>query len=378
MLISLLSIALAQDVPLIDTLPPPPPLQCANQPVPGAQWPEALTTGPAAQALQDHLFPPGLDRADKNRAGVRTDGFVVIHDGTLIFEAYAPKWSADRRHLTWSASKTVMGALTGIAVREQVLTVDDAICEHADVGAQSSCDITVKNLLQMGSGLDWRETYEGESPTSSSVLAMLYGEGSADMARFVTGHPQKFPPGTHWSYSSGDTNALSAVVDGALSGFYGDQYPWPLLFEPLGMSPTFERDARGTFVGSSWLWATPRDMARFGLLLQRDGCWGDTPVLPEGWVARSTQLNDIVAAAGNPDTPSYGWQTWLNRPVPPSSDRRWDAVDSGAFAALGHWGQSVTVVPSHDLVVVRMADDRDGSYDHNETLARVLALLEMP
>lgn len=380
MLILLASLSFAQDEPpLIDTLPPPPPPPvCAEGQDPTGPWPTALVDTVAAERLNAHLFPADVDRESKERTGVRTDGVVVIHNGTIIYEAYAPGWDAGKRHLTWSASKTVMGVLTGVAVHEGALSVDDSICDHIDVADEASCAITVQNLLEMSSGYDWRETYEGVSPTASSVLAMLYGEGQSDMAHFVTGHTLRAAPGTDWAYSSGDTNVLSAVVGSALAETKGEFFPWTALFDRLAMQPTWERDGAGTFVGSSYLWATPRDMARFGTFLLHDGCWLGSEILPRDWVKSMTTLNGVVTNAASESDAAYGWQTWLNVRTPTATDRRWTNAPSSAYAAMGHWGQSVTVLPEHNMVVVRMADDRDGTYDHGTTLALATALVETP
>ncbi|MFT6818090.1 MAG: CubicO group peptidase (beta-lactamase class C family) [Myxococcota bacterium] len=378
MLLLLASLTFAQDVPpLIDALPPPPPT-CAPNQDPTGPWPTALLDTEAAEALNAHLFPADIDRTAKERTGVRTDGVVVVHNGTVIYEEYAEGWDANKRHLTWSASKTVMGALTGVAVHTGVLSPDDSICDHITVTNDAACAITVESLLEMSSGFDWRETYEGVSPTASSVLGMLYGEGQTNMAGFVTGHPLRATPGEDWNYSSGDSNVLSAVVGSALAESNGEFYPWTALFDRLAMRPTWERDGAGTFVGSSYLWATPRDMARFGTFLLHDGCWLGTEILPRDWVASMTTLNTAVTTAASPDDDAYGWQTWLNVPTPTATERRWPNAPSSAYAAMGHWGQSITVLPEHDMVVVRMADDRDRSYDHGTTLALAIALVETP
>ncbi len=317
-------------------------------------------------ALERHLFPEDLDRADEERAGVRTDGVVIIHRGHLIYERYAAPYTDETPHLAWSATKTFTNALIGIAVAEERLSLSDSICDHLRPGwtvPDASCAITVQHLLEMASGLQWRETYEGQSPTASSVLAMLYGEGHADMASFVAQQPLAREPGAAWQYSSGDTNVLSAIAGAVLGPAHGDRFPFEVLLDPLGMTRvTWERDTRGTYVGSSYLWATPRDLARLGLLLLQDGCWEGERLLPEGWVADSTTLADPIrrGAIDLGDKPQ-GRQIWLNQALPEQglAEPPWPDVPTTAFAALGHWGQSITVIPDASLVVVRTADDRD-------------------
>ncbi|MEQ1567608.1 MAG: serine hydrolase, partial [Myxococcota bacterium] len=349
--------------------------------VPAADWATAAPLHPEARdALEAYLFPPEVDRADPERPGVRTDGFVVVHHGAVIYERYADGYDASARHLAWSVTKTFTNALTGIAVRDGLLSLDDSICAHLSGVPEASCAVRVRDLLEFASGWDWHETYEGGGLRTSSVLAMLYGEGQPDMATFVAGHPLRDPPGATWMYSSGDTNVLSAVVGRALRPTYGERFPWRALLDPIGAGgAVWERDGAGTYVGSSYLWATPRDLARFGLLWLDDGCWGGARVLPEGWVAASTAVNEPIRRRALARDPGdvQGRQVWLNQRLPEQGQDTlpWPDVPEGSYAAQGHWGQFVAVIPAHDLVVVRTADDRDGTFDRNRALALAIGLV---
>ena len=142
----------------------------------GAAWPEAIdetrARRPAAVAALDaYAFPPDEDRADPDRFGPRTDGLLVVHRGRIVYERYAAGYTADTPHLAWSATKTLTGLLAGVAVGQGRLSVDDSICAHLDGLPEASCAVTVDHLLAFASGFDWLETYEGQSPTASSVLA---------------------------------------------------------------------------------------------------------------------------------------------------------------------------------------------------------------
>jgi len=333
-------------------------------------------------ALDRVLFPPGVDYGARDRAGVRTHGVVVAYRGRIVYERYREPWTPDDPHLAWSVTKSVASSLTGIAEREGLVSRDDSICEHLSGLPPASCAVTVQHLLEMGSGFRWRETYEGGSPTESSVLAMLYGEGSADMARFVASQPLAREPGSAWQYSSGDTNVLSAVIGKPLTERFGERYPWEVLFDVIGMdSVSYERDLAGTYVGSSYLWATPRDLARFGYLLLNDGCWQSARVLPEGWVDWSTEVGEPLKNGAIPKVEDRLVQArlfWVNQALPQHGvAERWcPSTGDDMFAALGHWGQSITVVPSRQLVVVRVADDRDDTYRHDRTMKAVQALVE--
>jgi CubicO group peptidase (beta-lactamase class C family) len=345
---------------------------------PSPDWPQALADGPAARELDALAFT--LVGADEDRTGARTDAVLVLHAGRVVYERYARGWEAEHPHLTWSVSKSMLAAMVGVAVGEGWLDLEDSVCDHYD--AVDECDITPGDLLSMGSGLDWNEGYEDEPYHLSSVIAMLYGTGALDMAAFVGHHPQEAPPGTLYRYSSGDSVLLSAVLAGALPTAMHDTFPHEFLFGPIGMqSAVFEQDRAGTFVGSSYVYATPRDMARFGYLYLRDGCWEDRRILPEGWVEDTTAVSPAFLVEA-----SYEWARdgdavpgrhfWTNRSVPELGiDAVWPDVPEDAYQASGHWGQSITVIPSEELVVVRTADDREsGVLDKNRFYSLAIAI----
>ncbi len=367
-------------------IPPPDPDTCpVGQTWPTEAWEDrsdewALRNPEGLAALDAYLFAPELDWDDPERRGVRTDGIVIVHDGAVIYERYAHGYDADTPHLAWSATKSFTNAMVGAAVQQELLAVEDSICDHIDVTNPDACAVTLQHAMEFSTGFAWRETYEGQPPTKSSVLAMLYGEGQPDVAAFVTGHPLRDPPGSTFLYSSGDTNVASAVASAALEPRWGEHFPWRVLFEPIGMSSAvWERDGAGTYVGSSYLFATTRDFARFGLLYLRDGCWDGERILPTGWPDWSSQVNEAFAThpIDHIGQSVQGRMFWVNRPVPAIGHEHlpWPHAPEGSYAALGHWRQSIYILPDADLVIARNGDDRDGSYAHDETLRLALAFI---
>jgi CubicO group peptidase (beta-lactamase class C family) len=349
---------------------------------PTQDWPAGKLPAGREQALkafEDYAFTRvGLDA---ERKGIRTDGVVIVHRGRVVYERYAPGWAAGKRHLGWSMSKSVTNALTGLAVAQGALALDDSICKHVKATNEAACAIQVRNLLEFASGLDWKEGYEGSSLQTSSVLAMLYGEGRRDMVRFITSHALRDAPGTSWQYSSGDTTLLAGVVGAAMRPKFGDGWEWKLLMEPVGVrSAVFERDNQGVLVGSSLMYATPRDWAKLGLLFLQDGCWEGRRLLPEGWVTASVAVSEPLLKKRVDWDPGdmQGWQLWLNSTAPGFQEQRpWPDVPEDAYAMRGHWGQSVTIIPSMDLIVVRTSDDRESKvFSLNTFLARAIALVE--
>lgn len=316
--------------------------------------------------------------AEAERLGIRTDGVVIIKDGYLVYERYAGGFNQDKRHLIWSCSKSVTNALYAIAVKEGRLKVSDrAYRYYPALAGGGHRGITIDHLLRMSSGLYTNESYEA-SPLRSTVNAMLFTTGHSDMAAYAASQPLEAAPGAKWEYSSPTSNLLMAMLKNTMDAATYRDYPWTRLFGPLGMrSAVWERDAAGTYVGSSYVYITPRDMARFGFLFLNDGIWEGTRLLPEGWVnycttvapaMRTTPLSPKERAEG-----AYGAQWWLNRAVPEwNIPRAFPDAPEDLFYASGHWGQQIFVFPSLDMVIAITADNRDESFDDNHFLKLIL------
>jgi CubicO group peptidase (beta-lactamase class C family) len=334
---------------------------------PSAEWATAIApSSPAIAALEAYAFAP---RDDESRKGVRTDALLVIRDGQIIYERYAGPTKASTPHLVWSVSKSVLATAMGVAYGEGRFQLGDAVAQYYPPFAAHP-QIKLGHLFNWASGLDWQEDYE-LAPLKSSVVAMLYTRGRRDMPAFVASHQAATVPGTRFRYSSGDSNALSAALHGMLGEEAYAQYPWTALFEPLGItSAVWETDASGNFVASSYAYMTARDLARVGLLMQRDGRWGERQLLPKAWV----EFNRTPFAGYQPIPGEAvpGGQWWLNQPLAGAA-KPWADAPAATFAALGHWGQALYVLPAEQLVIVRYADDRDHSYEHNALLKLALA-----
>ena len=236
-------------------------------------------------------------------------------------------------------AKSMLHAVVGLLVKDGRLDLD----APADVPEWSAPGdprhaITVRHLLAMRDGLDFAEDYVDDR--TSDVIAMLFGDGQADMAHFAADRPLAAAPDTRFNYSSGTTNIISAVVARQLGpGAPYEAFLHERLFGPLGMaSARPEFDAAGTWVASSYVRATARDFARFGLLYLRDGVWDGTRLLPEGWVDYGRTIESV-----DPEDGPYGAHWWGV------------AGDTlGTFRASGYEGQSITICPALDLIVVRL------------------------
>lgn len=262
------------------------------------------------QAVDAYAFPA---RTTPERSGIRTDALLIIRDGRILHERYAAPSTAATAHLTWSISKSVLATLLGVAQGEGRFQLQDPVTRfypamHAHPG------VRMADLLHWASGLDWQEDYE-YAPLKSSVVAMLYTRGREDMAAYTAAREAVASPGQRFLYSSGDSNLLAAALRGMLDAGQYPDYPWHALFIPLGIdSAVWERDRAGTYVGSSYLYLSARDLARIGLLMQRDGRWQDRQLLPKPWVAfNRTPFADAEALPGEAN-PGGHW--WLNQPLP--------------------------------------------------------------
>ncbi|KAF1052373.1 MAG: 6-aminohexanoate-dimer hydrolase [Stenotrophomonas maltophilia] len=348
---------------------------CHAETWPEADWPSAtFPSGPALDAFERYAFPP---RDDSSREGIRSDAVVVIRDGRLVYERYAGPTRAETPHLAWSMSKSVMACVLGVAFGEGRFQLDDPVARHYPPFATHP-DIRLRDLLHWASGLAWQEDYEF-APLKSSVVAMLYTRGRQDMGSFVAGFEADAAPGTRFRYSSGDSNVLAASLKQMVGTEAYPNYPWTALFDPLGIrSAVWERDASGTFVGSSYVYMTARDMARIGLLMQRGGRWEDQQLLPEAWMSFSlAPFEAYRPEPGQEDEAVPAGQWWVNR-SPAGGRAPWPNAPASTFAALGHWGQALYVLPEQKLVIVRYADDRDHSYSHDTFLKLAQAAFAAP
>jgi CubicO group peptidase (beta-lactamase class C family) len=351
------------------SLPPAPALAAPRKPAdPSREWPEGEAVSPAPSAGVNRVLDAAFLEPDPNRLR-RTRAIVVVRGGSMLAERYAPGFSSATPLNGWSMTKSVLGALIGTLVGEGKLSLSDkALLPQWRTPGDARAEISLEDLLRMRGGLRFTEKY---SDPLSDVTRMLFDGG--DAGGFAASRPLAHPPGTHWQYQSGTTNILSLIARRALGE---EDYPsWPrrALFNPLGMaSAIFEPDASGTFVGSSFLFATARDWARFGLLHARGGIWDGRRLLPEGWVGR--------VSTATPQSPNarYGAHWWLKLSKELGGGTAADAlIPPDAFHALGHEGQCLTVIPSRGLVVVRLGLSIDiTAWDHARFLADLLQALD--
>jgi CubicO group peptidase (beta-lactamase class C family) len=300
--------------------------------------------------------------------GRRTRAVVVVHRGRIVAEGYSAGIGPGTPLPGWSMAKSVMNALVGILVKEGRLSLEAPVRIREWQGpGDPRRGITLDHLLRMSSGL----RFDDDVPSPrGDVTRMLLGSGRADMASYAAGKEAEAMPGTAWKYTSGTTILVARVIRGMM----GDDaeylaFPRAALFGPIGMATAhLETDAAGTFVGSSFLYASARDWARFGMLYLQDGVWEGQRILPEGWVGYTQS-----PAPADPEG-RYGAHFWLK--LREEDGGASVALPPGSFHAAGHQGQYVTIVPSREAVIVRLGVTRHAGVWNQAAFVRdVLAAL---
>ena len=333
------------------------------------------TKWPDGDLLVDSL-PPGIapDKIKKAvelpfaepdaEARIHTQAVLVVYKGQIVAEKYAAGYNKDTRLLGWSMGKSITSALIGILVKQGKLDISKPapVDEWKDANDPRHA-ITLENLLQQTSGLDFEENYSKPSGATN----MLFKKGN--MGAYAAKSSLKHKPGSAFYYSSGNSNILARIVRTTVGEKDYESFPFNELFYKIGMNDfIFEPDASGTFVGSSYPFGSARDYARFGLLYLNDGVWNGERILPEGWVKQT-----VTPAPANKEK-EYGFQFWLNGMSRENPQQHiYPNVSADMYYADGYNGQRIYIIPSKQLVVVRLGLHK---FDENKFLEAVAGSVE--
>ncbi|RIJ32013.1 serine hydrolase domain-containing protein [Henriciella algicola] len=329
----------------------------------------------------------------------QTRAIVIIHEGRLIFETYAEGFGPDIKQVSWSMAKSITSALVGRAVELGLIEDIDYAMPTPFPEGDPRGEITWRQWLTMTDGLDYLEI-GSTGLTDNDVVQMMYGPGRFDVAQHIVDEFElAHDPGAVWNYSTAGFHLIGwalqriAGIEGSCStqGSAASQeqatspdtrcastnaamVEWmkDVFFGPIGMDAQPEFDAAGTYLGGSLVWASARDFAKFGYLYLRDGVWEGERLLPRGWVGFSRR--DPVSTKAN----VYGAGWWLGAdPAPVPADQAATTPPFDAFSAQGHEGQTIWIVPSKDLVIVRLGlmpnggDNWQRLYEWNQSIARL-------
>ncbi len=289
-----------------------------------------------------------------------TYALMVVYKNQIIAEKYANGIDINTKLLGWSMAKSITATLIGIMTKANELNVQSPV-GFKEWANDERRNITIENLLHQSSGLDFLEDYA----KSSSVTNMLFRK--ADMGAYTATHLLKYKPGSFFSYTSGNTNMLCRLMR-QKKGDDWFAFPYQALFHKIGMYYTLlEPDAAGTYVGSSYVYASARDYARFGLLYCNNGYAGGQQILPEGW------LSAVSRPAPSDPQKHYGYQFWLNGYTDTSCTKRiYQEAPPDLICADGYKGQRIIIIPSQQLVVVRLGGN---SWDEHKFLQQLFPAL---
>lgn len=341
-----------------------------------AQAPDPVYNLMPGAAVGETALRGAIDPLFEDKAMGETRALLVMRDGKIIAERYAPGITPDTRLLSWSIAKSVTAVLVGLMVSDGRLALDSPVPVQAwSQPGDPRGRITLRQLLSMTSGLDHVE--DGAPITDGDTVRMLFTDGAQDMAAFAEAKPLAHAPGTVFSYSTGSTMILSDLMTRMLTNsadpdsrrramqmFIDGRLKAPGKLASL----TPEYDAAGTMIGGSMLHMTARDYGRFGELLRNHG---RSPtghqIVPEKWV-------DYMRAP-SPKNAAYGAHLWLNRDSSESALMP-GLAPASLFGCVGHDGQYILVSPGQRLTVVRigMSPQKEQRVAVKAQLARLIGL----
>jgi CubicO group peptidase (beta-lactamase class C family) len=297
-----------------------------------------------------------------------TAAFLVVYKGQIVAERYMPGINQDTQLESWSMGKSITATLFALLVKDGTYRLDDpapvpAWHERGDPRAA----IRIVDLLHMSSGLRFIATQDPDyTPDKGYPDHFLVYTGALDAFQFSTSRPLQFPPNTEGRYRNCDPLTIGWLIKQAVEN-RGEEYltfPQRALFDRIGIRrQVLETDPYGNFLLTGYDYGTARNWARLGLLYLNDGIWQGERILPEGWA----RFVSTLAPAWK--RPVYGGFFWIN------GDGSLN-VPKTAYYASGAGGQRTFVIPSHDLVVVRMGHfrgDRPGMKSLNAALAELMA-----
>jgi CubicO group peptidase (beta-lactamase class C family) len=320
-----------------------------NTPFPYGNAPQKDSIFANVDYVKLHEAVNSIFGKNKSRAAL------VIYKDQIIAERYSDGFSKDSRILGWSMTKSVMSTVFGVLEHQNKIDI------HAKAPITSwqndaRKNITINNLLQMNSGLEWDENYAD----ISDATKMLFLE--RDMTKMQEGKPLTDETNASWNYSSGTSNLLSGILRNQFNTHqeYLD-YWYANFIDKIGMSSmVVETDLAGNYVASSYAWATARDWAKFGLLYLHNGNWNGEALFTKKWV-------DYVTTPTPTSNGSYGAQFWLN------AQKQLKDVPKNMYFADGYQGQRVYVLPGQELVVVRFGLS---SFDENVFLKGIIESIQ--
>jgi CubicO group peptidase (beta-lactamase class C family) len=343
----------------------------------GTYWPtkEWRECRPEAVGLNSEKLRLAIEYAAT--PAFNTEGLVIIRKGHIAGEAYFGNFKINSTHVSHSMAKSFTSTLIGIAIDKGLIKgIDERICPYyAEWNCNDQADlrrkITIRHAMTLTTGLEWQEDWSKWDPATNDALKM------GQTGRFINYMSQKKglrEPGQRFYYSTGDPMLLSRVIQKA-SGMTAFEFAEQNLFRPLNITNIrWEKDRDG-YTATAWgLHTTVRDYAKFGYLFLNKGRWENKQVVSKEWVEKSTKTDPSVKMWA-----AYGYLWHVNLPYRLSFNRSpisTDTIPADGFMAEGVLGQNIFIIPSKDLVIVRVANQTKGSMDLVKFLTMVLSAIE--
>jgi CubicO group peptidase (beta-lactamase class C family) len=327
----------------------------------GVAWPtQGWETAPLPGDVDHSAFDLAITEAFAGQHDLmgETRALLIVQGGRIVYERYGDGYGPDTRLISWSVAKSFTQAFVGAAVMQGRVSIDAPMGSPYWSGGDRRASIPWRTWLNMVDGQRYHEIGAYEV-VENDAARMLYGAGRRGTARWAASLPLIHDPGTRWNYNSAGSVLISDALTRAVVPDPRDaddrrrrMRAWMdhSLFDPIGINPIVEFDPTGTYYGSALIWASARDYAKFGYLYLRNGVWDGVQVLPDGWV-------DFARTPGPADADMYGAHWWLTPCEGTGRPMRATIADPSLcdeFSAQGHEGQLIVVVPSKDMVVVRL------------------------
>jgi CubicO group peptidase (beta-lactamase class C family) len=306
-----------------------------------------------------------------------TEGLVIIRKGHIVGEAYLGNFKIDSRHVSHSMAKSFTSTLVGIAIDKGLIKdIDERICRYYPEWDCNNKDdfrsrITIRHVMTLTTGLQWHEDWSKWDPATNDALKM--GQ-SGRFVKYMTERKGLYEPGSRFEYSTGDPILLSRVIQ-QVTGGTALEFARQNIFKPLNITNIdWEKDRDG-YTATAWgLQTTARDFAKFGYLFLNKGRWENQHVVSEAWVEQATKTDPSVKMWD-----AYGYLWHVNLPARLKVNRSpisTEAIPADGFMAEGVLGQNIFIIPSRDLVIVRVANQTKGAMDLVKFLTMVLNAIE--
>ena len=333
------------DAPRAASPTEPPPAAVQNSVYPGADW-------EMSSAEAEGMDAAPLENIDAYCVEHGCRAVVVVRHGRIVWERYWGGWNETSTDNSWSMAKSVVSALVGIAIDEGLIEgLDQPAADFIPEWRGSAREkITIGQLLSMTSGLTWTMIYDPQSGDTAKMM------DSADQVAYALNRQIYREPGTDWYYSDGDAESFSRIIKAA-TGMEAREYAQEKVFDPIGMkNADWMTDQRGQTTTYCCIMDTARDFARFGYLFLRNGKWDSQQVVPEEWVETSTQPSQM-------ENTNYGYYWWLYD---------FPNVPKDLYAAIGLATKRLYVIPSLDIIAVRLGEGDDLGWNDSAFLKPIV------